>query len=71
MTDISLDRRSFLAGTAALLATPNLARAQAAAWPTKPVRIVVTFRAGRRQRSGRAVAGAIHVGEDRPAGDRR
>ncbi len=46
MTDFSLDRRAFLAGTAALLAAPGLVRAQAAAWPTKPVRIVVTFPPG-------------------------
>ena len=45
---MSLDRRTFIAATAATAATLPLglnAQAQGA-WPTKPVRIVVPFAAG-------------------------
>lgn len=38
-------RRQWLAGSAALLAAPHAARAQAA-WPAKPIRIVVGYPAG-------------------------
>jgi len=42
----SRSRRHFVAGTAACLAAPGLAFAQASAWPTKPVTIIVPFPPG-------------------------
>jgi len=41
-----LNRRHFLAGTAAVLAAPSIATAAGADWPAKPVRIVVPFTPG-------------------------
>ncbi|WP_159994110.1 tripartite tricarboxylate transporter substrate binding protein [Roseomonas sp. 18066] len=49
MTTLPLRRRSLLAATPALLATPALAPAafaQEAAWPNRPIRIIVPFAAG-------------------------
>lgn len=43
---MTLLRRSLLAFAAGLAATPLVAHAQASAWPTKPVTVVVPFAAG-------------------------
>lgn len=61
MTSFSLSRRQLLAssGAAALTASPLFARAQAA-WPTKPLRLVVPFApGGSSEIVARAVAGEM------------
>ena len=65
---MKLPRRQFLhlaAGAAALPAVSRIAWAQA--YPTRPVRIIVGFAAGRRDRHHRAPDGSMAVGAARPA----
>ena len=65
---MKLPRRQFLhlaAGAAALPAVSRIARAQA--YPTRPVRIIVGYAAGRRDRHYRAPDGPMAVGAARSA----
>ena len=65
---MKLPRRQFLhlaAGAAALPAVSRIAWAQT--YPTRPVRLIVGFSAGRRDRHHRAPDGSMAVGAARPA----